>query len=87
MKPEISKAWSSLRSSLLPYMKYFHKLTAYYIIDYNHYNNINNIRKQVIGYIMSMKREQRTNLKARIRTQELEKRTAVPMMYLTRTIY
>ena len=44
-------------------MKYFYKLIAYYIIDYNHYNNINNIRRQVVGYIMSMKRKRRTKLK------------------------
>ena len=53
-------------------MKYFHKLITYYIniIDYNHYNNINNIRKQVVGYIMSMKRKRRTNLKARSPEQD-----------------
>ena len=51
-------------------MKYFHKLIAYYIIDYNHYNNINNTQRQVIGYIMSMKRKQRTNLKSRYWEQD-----------------
>ena len=64
-KPEISKSWISSYSQLQPYMKYLHKLIAYYIIEYNHYNSINNIRKQVIGYIMSMKRKRRSNLKAR----------------------
>ena len=44
-------------------MKYFHKLIAYYVINCDHYNNINNIQIQVIGYIMSMKRKQRTILK------------------------
>ena len=70
MKPEISKSWASSRSSLLPYMKYFHKLIAYYIIDYNHYNNINNTQRQVIGYIMSIKRKWRNNLKARYQEQD-----------------
>ena len=65
MKPEISKSWISSRSSLQPYMKYFHKLIAYYIIDYNHYNNIINIRRQMVEYIMSMERKQRTIFKAR----------------------
>ena len=51
-------------------MRYFHKLIAYYIIDYKHYNNINNIRRQVVGYIMSMKRKRRTNLKARYHEQD-----------------
>ena len=64
MKPEISKLWKSSRSSLQLNMKYFDKLIAYYIIDYDHYNNINNIQRQVIGYIMSMKRKRRTNLKS-----------------------
>ena len=64
MKPEISKSWIPSRSSLQPYMKYFHKLIAYYMIDYNYSNNTDNIRTQVIEYIMSMKRKQRTNLKA-----------------------
>ena len=70
MKPEISKLWTSSRSLLQLYMKYFHKLIAYYIIYYKHYNNINNIRRQMMGYIMSMKRKRRTNLKARYREQD-----------------
>ena len=57
IKPEISKSWISSHSLLQPYMKYFHKVIAYYIIDYNHYNNINIIRRPVVGYIMSMKRK------------------------------
>ena len=36
-KPEISKLWILSCSLLQPYMKYFHKLIAYYIIEYNHY--------------------------------------------------
>ena len=64
-KPEISKSLISSYSQLQPYMKYLRKLIAYYIIEYNHYNSINTIRKQVIGYIMSMKRKWRSNLKAR----------------------
>ena len=70
MKPEISKLWTLSRSSLKPYMKYFHKLIAYYIIEYNYYDNINNIQRQVIGYILSMKRKQRNNLKTRYQEQD-----------------
>ena len=51
-------------------MKYFHQLISYYIIDYNYYNNTNNIRRNVVGYIMSMKRKQRTKLKARSPEQD-----------------
>ena len=67
MNPKTSKSWTSLHSSLQLYMEYFHKLIAYYIINYDHYNNINNIRRQVIGYIMSMKRKQKTILKTQYR--------------------
>ena len=34
------------------------------MIDYNHSSNTDNIRKQVTGYIMSMKRKRRMKLKA-----------------------
>ena len=34
------------------------------MIDYNHSNDINKIRRQVVGYIMSMKRKGRMKLKA-----------------------
>ena len=43
-------------------MKYFYKLIAYYIIDYG--------QRQVIGYTMSMKRKQRTNLKSQYQEQD-----------------
>ena len=46
-------------------MKYYHKLITYYMIDYNHSNNTGNIRRQVVGYIMSMKRKRRIKLKAK----------------------
>ena len=34
------------------------------MIDYIHSNNTGNMRRQVVGYIMSMKRKQRMKLKA-----------------------
>ena len=64
MKLEISTSWKSLHSYLQSYMKYFHKLITYYIIDYNHHNIINNVQRQVVGYIMPMKRKRRTILKS-----------------------
>ena len=70
MKPKISKSWTLSYSLLQPYMKYFHKCISYHIIDYNHYNNINNIRRQVIGYIMSMNSKRGTNLKIRYPEQD-----------------
>ena len=35
------------------------------MIDYKHSNNVDNIRRQVVGHIMSLKRKQKTKLKAR----------------------
>ena len=70
MKPEISKLWTSFHSSLQSYIKYFHKLIVYYIINYNYYYNINNIWRQVIGHVISMKRKQRTILKTQYRKQD-----------------
>ena len=64
MKPEITRSWILSRSSLQPYMKYFHKFITYYMIDYNQSNNTGNIRRQVVVYIMSLKRKRRMKLKA-----------------------
>ena len=64
IKPEISKSWIPSRSLLQPYMKHFHKFIAYYIFDYNHYDDTDNIRRQVVGYTMSLKKKRRTKLKA-----------------------
>ena len=61
MKPEIFKSWIPSHSSIQPYMKYFYKFIAYYMIDYNHSSNIGNIRRQVVGYIMSLKKKLKAN--------------------------
>ena len=63
IKPEITRSWIPSHSSLQPYMKYFHKLITYYMTDYNHSINTGNIRRQVVGYIMSLKRKIRMKLK------------------------
>ena len=59
-----TKLWVPSHSLFQPYMKYFYKLTTYYMVDYNHSINSDNIRRQVIQYIMSLKRKQRMKLKA-----------------------
>ena len=64
VKLETTKSWVPSLSLLQPYMKYFYKLATYYIIDCNHSINSGNIRRQVVGYIMSMKRKRRMKLKA-----------------------
>ena len=63
VKPETTKSWVPSYSSSQLYMKYFYKLVTYYMIDYNHSINLGNIRRQVVGYIMSMKRKRRVKLK------------------------
>ena len=65
VKSEEPRSWLSLCSLLQPYTESFYKFIGYYMID--HKNNINtwNIRKQVAGYIMFLKRKQRAQSKAK----------------------
>ena len=45
VKLETTKSWLPSLSLLQPYMKYFYKLVIYYVIDYNHSINFDNIRR------------------------------------------
>ena len=63
VKPETHKSWLQLYSSLHPYVESFYKFITYYIINHNYNIDIRNIRIQIVGYIMSMKRKRRTKLK------------------------
>ena len=66
VRPEAPKSWLPLRSLLQPYVRSFYKFVTYYIIDH-YYNTVTwNIKKQVAGYIMSLKRKQRTELKTKV---------------------
>ena len=65
VKPEAPKSWLPLRSSPQPYSKCFYKFVAYYMIDHNYNIDVWNIKKQVTGYIMFLKRKRRTKLKAK----------------------
>ena len=58
VKPKAPKSWLALGSSLQPYVTFFYQFIGCYVIDYN--NNIDtwNIRKQVGGYIMFLKRNE-----------------------------
>ena len=64
VKPEIPKSLVPLHSSLQPFMKCFYKIVTYYMINYDYNINTWNIRRQIIGYIMSLKRKQRMKLDA-----------------------
>ena len=64
VKPEARKPLLLSPSSLQPYTKSFYKFVTHYMN--NHIYNIDtwNIRKQVTGYIMSLKRKRRMKSKA-----------------------
>ena len=65
VKHETPRLWVPPHSSLQPYMKYFYKLVTYYMIDCNYnINNTWNIRRQVVGYSMSLKRKRKMKFKA-----------------------
>ena len=65
VKPEAPKTWLPLCSSLHSYSKLFYKFVTYYMIDHNYNIDIWNIRKQVVGYIMSLKRKRVAKLNAK----------------------
>ena len=63
--PEITKSWIPPYQLLQPCLEYLYKFVTYYMIDHNYNIDTWNIRKQVVGYIMSLKRKRRTKLKAK----------------------
>ena len=65
VKPEIPKLWIPSHPSPQPYLEYFYKFVTYYMIDHNYNIDTRNIRKQVVGHVMSLKRKQGTKLKAK----------------------
>ena len=64
VKSETTKSWVPSHLLLQPYIKYFFKLITCYMSDYNCSINLGNIRRQVVQYIMSLKRKRRMKLKA-----------------------
>ena len=69
VKSKTPKTWLPLCSSLHSYSKLFYKFVTYYMIDHNYNIDTWNIRKQVVGYIMFLKRKQGVKLKAKGCTQ------------------
>ena len=65
VEPETPKTWLRLCSTLHLYLKLFYKFVTYYMIDHNYNIDTWNIRKQVVGYIMSLKRKRGAKLKAK----------------------
>ena len=59
VKPETPKiTWLYLCSSLHSYSKLFYKFVAYYMFDNKHNIDTWSIRRQVVGYIMFLKRNE-----------------------------
>ena len=64
VKPETPKSWIPLCSSLHSYSELFYKFITYYMFNNSYNIDTWNIRRKVVGYIMSLKRKQRMKLKA-----------------------
>ena len=65
VKPESLESWMPSRSSLQPYMKYFYKFVTYYMLDHNYNIDTYGIKRQIVGYIISLKRKQGAKLKVK----------------------
>ena len=65
VKPKIPKTRLPLYSSLQSYAKLFYKYIGYYVFYSNSNNNMWNIRKQAMGYVMILKRKQSRKVKAK----------------------
>ena len=65
VKPETCKSWLPSHSLLQPYANSFYKFVTYYIFDHNYNIDAWKIRKQIVGYIMSLRRKRRAKLKAK----------------------
>ena len=57
VKPESPESWIPSRSLLQPYVKYFNKFVTYYMFDHNYNIDTRDIRRQLVGYIMALRRK------------------------------
>ena len=64
VKLETPKSWIPLCLSLHSYPKLFYKFITYYIFNNSYNIGTWNISRQVVGYIMSLKRKEKMKLKA-----------------------
>ena len=65
VKPETPITWLPLCSALHSYLKLFYKFATYYMIDHIYNIDTWKIRKQVVEYLMSLKRKRGAKLKAK----------------------
>ena len=63
VKPKTPKTWLPSHSSLQSCATSFYKFVTYYMFNNNYNINTWNIRKQVTGYSMTLKRKKRMQLK------------------------
>ena len=57
IKPKLPELWIPSHSSLQPYVKYLYKFVTYYMFDHNYNIDTCDIRRQIVGYTMSLKRK------------------------------
>ena len=65
VKHEVFKSWLTSHTPLQPCAKLLYKYIGHYLIDQNTNNDILNIRKQAVGFIMFLKRKQSAKVKAK----------------------
>ena len=65
VKPESPESWIPSYSSLQPYVKCFYKFVTYYMFGHNYNIDTLVIRRQLVGYIMALKRKRGAKLKAK----------------------
>ena len=61
VKPESPESWIPSRSSLQPYVQWFDKFITYYMFDHNYIIDTYDIRRQLVSYIMALKRKRGQN--------------------------
>ena len=66
VKPEMPKSWMSLCQSLQLYVGYFYKFITYFMIDHKYNIYTWNIKTQLVGYTMVLKRKRGAKVKAKV---------------------
>ena len=65
VKPESPESWIPSRSSLQSYVQCFNKFFTYYMFSHNYNIDTPDIRRQLVSYIMALKRKRGVKLKAK----------------------
>ena len=65
VKPESPELWMPSRSSIQPYVKWFYKFVTYDMFDHNYNIDTRDIRRQLVGYSMALKKKLGEKLKGK----------------------